>query len=113
MKRVGSILLGVSVWAMAGGCTSIKIPDVDFFKLPEYKEAKKDAAYPEAGDAPSAPMDKRSKAAWDSAAQTLIDTRDNFNAPSGGGPERSPEDIQREYDALKAKIDEYKIDDPQ
>lgn len=100
--------------AAMSGCSTVKMPDLDFLKLPEFsEEAKNISDYPKVSDAPSAPTDVRKDAAWDVEAKKLMKERDNFNVPEPSGVAKSDAELQRDVDALKAKVHAYKADDPQ
>jgi len=72
--RMATVLMGALI---VSGCSSIKVPDLDFMKLPEFKEeAENLAGYPNVEDAPQTPTDVRSDAQWDKDAKKLIAKRD-------------------------------------
>ena len=69
--------------------------------------------YPEASQAPLAPTDIRTDKEWDKDAHSIIRARETFKTP----PEardgyKSEAEVYREMAALKAKVKEYKLDDP-
>ena len=97
-------------------CSTVKIPNLDFFKSSEFEEdAKNLGDYPSVADTPSAPTDVRSAALWDVEAKKLIKERDAFNAARGSidEPIKSEVELAREAAALRAKVRAYKADDPQ
>lgn len=104
-------LVGV---AFLAGCSSVSLPNVDFKTSPEFqKEAENIGDYPKVSDAPVAPGDVRSDAAWDDAARKLMKVRADFTVPESGQPKRSDAEIEAEMRALEAKVKAYKLDDPQ
>jgi hypothetical protein len=67
--------------------------------------------YPRLRDAPTAPPDMRTTQEWDGEAKAIMAQRDTFDPPEPVEPglqERTVEDIE----ALKARVREYKNDDP-
>jgi len=63
-------------------------------------------------NAPAAPDDIRSDDQWDNSAKRLINQRDRFSAPPDVDGVRSEQALQQDIAALKAKVKEYKLDDP-
>lgn len=111
-KKYFGTLIVASV--MLSGCTSIKMPNLDFMKFPEFKEeAENLAGYPNVEDAPQDPTDIRSDAQWDADAQKLIAKRDGFGPVPQGEPAVSDREFNQKVDDLIAKVEEYKLDDPQ
>lgn len=107
-----SVLLLASV--TLGGCSSLKVPDLDFMKFPEFKEeAENLAGYPNVEDAPQTPTDVRSDAQWDADAKKLIAKRDGFGPIPEGEPAETDAEFNQRVDDLVAKVEEYKLDDPQ
>jgi len=101
--------------ASLSACSTVKMPNLDFFKSSEFEEdAKNFSDYPSVADTPSAPTDVRSAALWDSEAKKLIKERDAFNAAKGQieEPAKSEAGLVREAAALRAKARAYKLDDP-
>jgi len=104
----------VTAAASLSACTTVRMPDLDFLKLPEFRdEANNIKGYPKASDAPTAPTDVRNATVWDTEAKKLMAERDSFNAPASVESTKSDTEIAREADALKAKVHAYKADDPQ
>lgn len=86
----------------------------DLVDLPAFNEAIEGSdklEYPNPSDAPDSPTGVRSAADWDRAAKDMIRTRDGFNAPAAVYGQTDQE-IEQNIDALKAKVQEYKLDDP-
>ncbi len=97
-----------------GGCSSVNLPKADILKFGEAHAGAKDyTKYPKITDAPAVPTDIRSDAAWDAAARDLFKARDGFTTPADIGITKSTEQIQREFEMARAKVHEYKKDDPQ
>ncbi len=117
MHKNTRIIVLTSAAACLSACSTVKLPDFDMPGLAKFKEAsaKLVEGYPEVSEAPVRPTDLRSSAKWDTAANALIAQRDGFNVPETAGlqdaPE-TPEDFDREVEALKAKVRSYKLDDP-
>ena len=102
--------------ASLSACSTVKMPNLDFFKASEFEEdAKNLGDYPKISETPTAPTDVRSAALWDSEAKKLIKERDAFNAAKGSiaEPLKSEAELAREAAALRAKVHAYKADDPQ
>jgi len=109
-----SLATALGAVAVLSGCSTVRIPNVDFLKLPEFREdANNIKDYPKVSDAPLAPTDVRSAAQWDADAKAIIAKRDAERAAGeiADAPvvPLSPE----EQAALKAKVRAYKLDDPQ
>jgi len=99
--------------ALLSGCASMKLPDMDFIKFPEFREeAENIPDYPNVADAAEKPKNLRSGEAWDLAADVMIEKRDGFMAPELVDP-KSDTEIMREIQDLGNKVDAYKKDDPQ
>ncbi|NNC37622.1 MAG: hypothetical protein EX271_10045 [Acidimicrobiales bacterium] len=99
---------------MVSGCASINMPDLDFIKIPEFKEeAENLGGYPNVEDAPQVPTDIRSDAQWDKDAKQLMAKRDSFGPVPEGEPMESDAEFNKRVDDLVAKVEEYKLDDPQ
>ena len=110
MFTTGLVLLCLPLLA---GCTTVKFPNMDFIKLPEFQEDLENVqGYPEPGDAPELPTDVRSDAAWDKAAKNLQNLRDNFTVPAAETAQKTDAEFARDVEALKAKVKAYKLDDP-
>ena len=110
IKRHIAVISLVSVFSL-GGCTTVKMPKLDFVKFPEFlEEARNFEAYPKVSEAPKPPNDLRSAEEWDEAARAIMQTRNNtpqqmMQAETAMTPE--------EFQALKAQVRAYKLDDPQ
>ena len=69
--------------------------------------------YPKASQAPAAPTDIRSDKSWDKDAKAIMSARSTFKAPPEANDEyKSEAEILRELESLRAKVKEYKLDDP-
>lgn len=96
------------------GCSTVKMPNIDFLKLPEFAdEAKNIKSYPKVSDAPAAPTEVRDRDAWDAAANSLIVTRDTFDLPKSGKTYENDSQVNSEMRSLKDEVRAYKLDDPQ
>lgn len=114
MKLSAKLLTCAAAVGVLAGCSTVKLPKVDFLKSPEFKEdAENIGGYPKVADAPVAPGDVRSDAAWDEAARKLMKVRADFKVPESGQPKRTDAEIEAEIKALEAKVKAYKLDDPQ
>lgn len=114
MEKVFRIAVIASLPLILGACSTVSLPNVDFLKLPEFKEdAQNVKDYPNVADAPETPTDTRSDAAWDGAANKLIKARNEFQAPDNPRGQKTETEIKREFEALRAKVHDYKKDDPQ
>lgn len=106
--------LRIVIWLVAtgllSGCSTVRMPNLDFVKFPEFlEEANNIKDYPKVSDAPNEPIDVRSATEWDEAAQELITKREGYERPYlPSGDVNVPQDVE----ALKAKVREYKLDDP-
>lgn len=110
LRRITSI---ITFAALLSSCASMKLPEMDFIKFPEFKtEAENIPDYPSVVDAAEKPTDIRSAEKWDQAAETIIEKRDGFIAPSLDDP-KSDAEIINEMQELKDDADAYKKDDPQ
>jgi len=113
-RRLKLLIMTCACVSVLGGCASIKMPEFDFINLPEFKEdAENVGDYLKVAEAPEAPSDIRSDAAWDSAAKGLIAKRDGFVIPDSGEPPMTDAQILAEMKRLAAKVEAYKLDDPQ
>lgn len=110
IKRIGLLFtIGFALCA----CQTVKLP-TDLVKSPEFLEDAQNISkdYPRVSEAPTSPDDIRSAAQWDKDAKALQDLRSQTrNFAVEPGPDNSTADA--EYDALKAKVQGYKKDDPQ
>jgi hypothetical protein len=106
----------VSAFAVAlclGGCASVKLPQLDLLKLPEFKEESENiGAYPAVKDAPSLPADVRKASEWDRLANDIIKKRDGVTAPQEPERAKTTNEIMQEIDRLTAEVNEYRADDP-
>jgi len=112
MKRRISITAFGLAAILCSGCTTVKMPKLDFVKFPEFlEETRNIEAYPKVSDAPQTPDDLRSAKEWDKAARDILAKIDDPYAAQGevSGTPFSPAEIQ----ALKARVRAYKLDDPQ
>ena len=102
--------------ASLSACSTVKMPNLDFFKASEFEEdAKNLGDYPKVSETPTAPTDIRSAAVWDIEAKKLLRERDDFNKGRTGiqEPSKSDTELARDLAALRAKVHAYKADDPQ
>lgn len=111
MKTLCIAILGLSF--ALGGCSSMRLPDSEFFKSDDIEDTSKLRSFPKVTEAPEAPTDIRSDAAWDKAARNLQKVRDEFQAPTDLKPVRSKDTLEREMAIARAKVHDYKKDDPQ
>ena len=112
-RIIGGAALMVVIGAILSGCTSIKIPDFDFIKFPEFKEEAKNVPdYPSVADAPPVPKGIRSDKAWDQSAKNVLAKRDAFVVPNNEGALTDAQTVQK-IQNLGTKVEEYKKDDPQ
>jgi len=107
-----TIILGTG---LLSSCSTVKVPDIDFLKLPEFREIVKNnqTNVPEISEIPAEPDNVRSDTVWDSDADRLLALRDGFTVPDAEPVPRSQEQIDADYARLKAKAQAYKLDDPQ
>ena len=101
---------------LLGGCSTMKmkIPDFDALKLPEFREeAENIGDYQNWASAPSNPSDLPSAEVWDASAKEIMKARDGFVVPVSGDAAKSNEEIASDIKVLSAKVEEYKLDDPQ
>ncbi len=106
--------IGVIASLMMSACSTVKVPNIDFIKFPEFlEEARNIKDYPKVSDAPSAPEDVRSAKAWDDAAKAIIDQRETYTASEAPDFKPATESLSDEVDVLKARVRAYKLDDPQ
>lgn len=108
------IIALISAPVLLAACSSVKLPAADLVNFGEYHDdAKGVKSYPKITEAPKAPTDLRSDAAWDDAARGLQKARDSFVLP-GDIPDVKPADeVRREFELARARVQEYKKDDPQ
>lgn len=104
-------IIGMITVLTVGGCTTVKMPKLDFVKFPEFlEEARNFDAYPKVSEAPQAPNDLKSAEEWDKAAREIMATR-NASPQLVNRPEMTM--TPEEFQALKAQVRAYKLDDPQ
>lgn len=98
---------------LLAGCQTVKMPKIDIMKSPEFSEDAANIAkdYPRAKDAPLAPTDIRSDKQWDKDARALQRLR-NGSIRSKVESGLSEAEAEAEFEALKAKAQAYKKDDP-
>lgn len=117
MKRNSKIAIFLmSSTVFLGGCTTItmKIPDFDSIKLPEFREdAENIGDYQDWASAPQTPNDLPSAESWDVSAKKIMAERDALQIPVSGNETKSNEDIAEDMKTLGEKAREYKLDDPQ
>ncbi len=112
-RKLTKLALFSAVFALAG-CTTVKLPDIDFLRMTGFFDNKdKIDDYPKVSDAPSRPTGTRTHAVWDAEAKELITKRDLFNDLDGYSAAKSDAQIESDLDALRAKVRAYKADDPQ
>jgi len=111
-QRIARIALIAAALCLSG-CTTVKMPDLSFAKLKGFfAENDEIDDYPKVADAPAIPTDIRSDAAWDEGAKNLLKLRDEFKALENDGVAKSDAEIERDLEALRAKVRAYKADDP-
>ncbi|PHR61450.1 MAG: hypothetical protein COA43_03635 [Robiginitomaculum sp.] len=113
--KIGLKILCLSMVVALSACTTVKqkISDLDFIKLPEFREdAENIGNYLSVANAPQTPTDVRSDAAWDNSVRELIAVGNSFKVPDGE-PVLSETEIEQKMQMLRAQVDEYKRDDPQ
>lgn len=95
------------------GCQTVKMPKIDVIKSPEFSEdaANIPTSYPRVIDAPIRPEDIRSDRQWDRDAKALQALRAK-SVKTDSEPTLSQAEIESEFEALKAKVQAYKKDDP-
>lgn len=99
---------------LMSGCQTVKLPNIDLVKLPEFKEdIENPSDYPNVADAPEIPTDVRSDKAWDKAARDIMAKRESFTKPQTENSEKSDAEILSDIERLKADARAYKADDPQ
>lgn len=110
-SRIYIAVIGLMAMLSMSGCTTVKIPKLDFVKFPEFlEEARNFDAYPKVSEAPKPPNDLRSAEDWDQAAREIMETRGTSSQQlSRNVTAMSP----AEFQALKAQVRAYKLDDPQ
>jgi len=110
LRRIASI---TTLAVLLSSCASMKLPEMDFIKFPEFKEeAENIPDYPNVVDAAEKPTDLRSDEQWDKAAKTILEKRDGFTDPDLDDPKSDAEIIQEMQDRVD-EADAYKKDDPE
>jgi len=104
--------------ASISACSTVQMPNLDILKTLGFDnedDAEELGEFPSIADTPSVPTDVRSAAIWDAEAKKLIQERDAFNAAKSGidAPAKSEAELEREAAALRARVQAYKLDDPQ
>ena len=106
--------LGLMAALALTGCSTVKMPNIDFIKLPEFREdAVNIKDFPSVADAPTAPTDVRSAKEWDKAAKAIIKVRDDFETPDPPTDKKSKAELEAEIQSLRNEVHAYKADDPQ
>ena len=103
------LLIGTALSLSA--CSSMGVPDV----LPEFRDAASGSEsfeYPNPAEAPAEPQDLRSAEEWDSAATDILAKQESFEIPDDTAEPLTDAQIKRQFNALKSKVKEYKLDDP-
>ena len=114
MKQSLKMIVGLTAVGALTGCTTVKLPDLDFLKLPEFRgDAVNVKDFPRVKDAPIAPTDVRSAKEWDDAAKGLIKIRDKNDAPVDVRENETDAEVLANIEELRLKAQAYKLDDPQ
>ncbi len=115
MKSFQYIISAVVISTAVSGCATPKMPNIDFLKLPEFREIVKNnqTNVPKVSEVPSTPEDVRRAKKWDEDAVKLLEMRDNFTTPESLHPPLSQDEITTEFEQLRAKTQAYKLDDPE
>ncbi|RKQ71414.1 hypothetical protein DES40_0733 [Litorimonas taeanensis] len=102
------LVLGLSA------CSSINLPDIDFMGSSEFEEEARniDQTIPSVEEAPEIPMDTRPASDWDDAADSMLVIKQGFKVPKTDQP-MTAEELEQQYQSLKAQAQAYKADDPQ
>jgi len=115
MKRMKFSGFAVSLAAVltVSACQTVKMPKIDLMKSPEFSEDAEniEKTFPRVKDAPDAPTDIRSDVQWDRDARAMQALRDRQRSIDIAPP-LTDSDARADYDALKAKAQAYKLDDP-
>jgi len=115
-RNMNQILASGMICCLAvlmSACSTAKMSDV--VKLPEFRDAATEAGsftYPDPAEAPVAPDDLRSAEEWDKAAKRILKWAETVDVPKDPYGEVSDVEIEKEIQALKRKVKEYKLDDP-
>jgi len=104
----GNVKIFIIIASATGlsACSTVKMPNVDFLKLPEFREAaaKLVEGFPDVGVAPSRPEDIRSAAEWDAAARDLIAKRDALRTPMEGRAPMSEAEVDAEIERYLLRL---------
>ena len=94
-------------------CQTVSLPKIDMIKSPEFAEeaANFGTEFPRTEDAPFEPEDIRSDSQWDSDARVMQALRDK-SIKTDVEPGLSEAEAEARFEALKAKVQAYKKDDP-
>ena len=108
------IALIISTGFILSACATPKLPNVDFLKLPEFREDYENIKdYPKVTEAPQVPTDTRSDNAWDDAAKDIMKDRDGFEIPQDIEAREPDAVIEKQIDDLIGQAQAYKLDDPE
>ncbi|PHS35543.1 MAG: hypothetical protein COA91_13180 [Robiginitomaculum sp.] len=109
LRTLGLIGLGV----ILSSCVSVKIPDFDFVKFPEFRQdAENIADYPKVENAAQLPENIRSDQQWDTAVKKIMTDRDGLSIPNIANAKTDTE-IENEMKKLGEQVNAYKKDDPE
>lgn len=111
--KMRSYIVILALAASLPACSTVKVPDL--VDLPEFREAGVDVnklEYPDPMKAPDVPDDMRRAGEWDKAAKYMQGLKDRFEPPLGPETALTDTELKKEIEALKAKVKEYKLDDP-
>ena len=105
------LVIGLSAAITLSACQTVSVPKFDFVKTPEFSEdaANIDPSFPSVDDAPEVPTDVRSAQEWDKDVRVLQELQKNA---LGVEPSLSETEGDARFEALKAKAQAYKKDDP-
>ena len=105
------LVIGLSAAITLSACQTVSVPKFDFVKTPEFSEdaANIDPSFPSVDDAPEVPTDVRSAREWDKDVRVLQELQKNA---LGVEPSLSETEEDARFEALKAKAQAYKKDDP-
>ena len=105
------LVIGLSAAITLSACQTVSVPKFDFVKTPEFSEdaANIDPSFPSVDDAPEVPTDVRSAREWDKDVRVLQELQKNA---LGVEPSLSETEGDARFEALKAKAQAYKKDDP-
>jgi len=115
MKAFISVITLLAAPLVLSGCQTVKLPDADFLKIPEFRELVKNnqTNVPDISEIPTEPENVRTDAGWDEDAMRLIEMRDGFVVPDSQGAAPTQQDLDAEFARRKAQAQAYKLDDPQ